>query len=249
MGTMDLDFSTWIDAFRNLPSEFNTPGFWAGIAQIIWIDLLLAGDNALVIALACRNLPGRLRTWGVVLGGGFAVLLRAVFTLAVVKLMTVPYLQVAGGLALIWVAIKLLAHDDDAHTEIRIPAARKLWKAVGIIALADLVMSLDNVIAIVGISNNPALILIGISASIPLIFVGANVLHRLISRFPILVWAGSLLLMWIAARMILSDVVVKAFLDGRFSHDVIVMFELAATAIGAFFLMVFARVMRTRQKP
>jgi YjbE family integral membrane protein len=245
---MELDFSTWIDSFRNLPNDINTPGFWASIAQIVWADLLLAGDNALVIAMACRKLPGRLRAWGIVLGGGLAVLLRIVFALTALKLSTVPYLQLAGGLALIWIAVKLLVHDDDSSEHANIHATSKLWKAVWIIALADLVMSLDNVIAIVGVSGgNPALIVIGIAASIPLIFLGAELLHGLITRMPPLVWAGSLLLIWIAARMILDDAAVKPLIAGQqFSRDMLIALEIGATAVGAFILLVLVKMMRSR---
>lgn len=245
---MGLEFSSWIDAFANLPSQIGTPGFWAIIAQIVWIDLLLAGDNALVIALACRNLPPRLRFWGVILGGGLAVLLRLVFTLTAAKLTTLPYVPLIGGLLLIWVAIKLVAPTENGPSESTVPAAKKLWQAVRIIALADLVMSLDNVIALVGVTKDPALIVIGIGLSIPLIFAGAGLMHGLITRFPLLVWAGSLLLVWIAARMILSDVAVQSFLAGRYSHEMIVAIEIGLTAVGAFFLMIFFRLMHTRQK-
>jgi YjbE family integral membrane protein len=245
---MDLDFSTWIDAFKNLPNQFNTPGFWARIAQIVWMDLLLAGDNALVIALACRKLPARQRVWGIVLGGGLAVLLRIVFALAALKLSSVPYLQLAGGLALIWIAIRLLVHDDGQPEQTNIRASRNLWKAVWIIGLADLVMSLDNVIAIVGVSGgNPALIIIGIAASIPLIFIGAELLHNLITRAPALVWAGSLLLIWIAARMILEDAAVKPLIAGlQLSRDMLIGLEIGATAVGAFILLVVVKLLRAR---
>lgn len=248
MTTMDLDFSTWIDAFRRLPEAIHTPGFWASVTTIMWIDLLLAGDNALVIALACRNLPRRLRFWGVVIGGGLAVLLRAVFTLIAVKLITLPYLQLIGGLALVWIAIKLLAPDEDGPSEKSIPAAKQLWQAVWVIVLADVVMSLDNVLAIVGVSNDPALILIGIGMSIPLIFVGAGLLHSLITRLPIIVWAGSLLLVWIAAKMMIADRAVQAYIAGRYPQEVMTAVQIGATAVGALFLWMLVRVMRARQK-
>lgn len=246
---MDLDFSTWIEAFRKLPEDINTPGFWRSIAQIVWIDLLLAGDNALVIAMACRNLPGRQRVWGIVLGGGLAVLLRVLLALTALKLSEVPFLQVIGGVALIWIAIKLILHDDHAD-EPHIRGSRRLWKAVWIIALADLVMSLDNVIAIVGVSGgNPALIMIGVAMSIPLIFIGAELMHRVLTRVPVLVWAGGLLLMWIAAHMILADKAIKPLVaDLQLPGNTLLAIEIGATAVGAFILLVVVRMMRTRHR-
>lgn len=244
---MDLDFSIWIEAFRKLPQEMNTPGFWGSIAQIVWIDLLLAGDNALVIAMACRNLPPKQRIWGIVLGGGLAVLLRVVFALTALKLTEVPFLQVIGGVALIWIAIKLMLHDHDS-SEPHVKGATDLWKAVWIIVLADLVMSLDNVIAIVGVSDgNPALITIGIALSIPMIFIGAEVMHRLLTRVPLLVWAGGLLLMWIAVHMILADKAIKPLIaDLQLPGNTVLVIEIGAAAVAAFVLLVVIRMMRTR---
>ncbi len=184
--------------------DVTSPQFWVSVLQIVWIDLLLSGDNAVVIALACRSLPEKQRKLGIWLGAGAAVALRIVFALIVSYLMGLPFLKVVGGLLLFWIAIKLAVGEDEAHGEVE--SSDTLWKAVKTIAIADAVMSLDNVIAIAAASKgHPELFIFGLLLSIPLIIYGSQIILTMIQRFPIIVWFGAALLGWIAGEMIVSD--------------------------------------------
>jgi YjbE family integral membrane protein len=183
------------------------PQFWLALLQIIWINVLLSGDNAIVIALACRQLPPRQRTAGIVLGTLAALILRLIFSGVVVTLMFVPWLKIAGGLALLWIAVKLLMPNE--QSEESTAAAEGLLRAMMVIAIADVVMSLDNVIAVAAAAGgNFALLVFGLAISIPAIVVGATLIAALLNRFPIIVWAGAALLGWIAGDVIASDPVV-----------------------------------------
>jgi YjbE family integral membrane protein len=174
------------------------------ILQIIWIDLLLSGDNAVVIALACRSLPAHLRTWGIVLGAGVAILLRIIFATVITFLLGVPFLKVAGGLLLVWIAVKLAKGEEPEEKDIA--ASNKLYKAVWTIAIADAVMSLDNVVAIAAVSRGDIWLFgFGLALSIPLIMVGSQIIMKMIEKFPIIVWAGAALLGWIAGEMMATD--------------------------------------------
>lgn len=171
------------------------------ILQIIWIDLLLSGDNAVVIAMACRSLPPKQRRIGLLLGTGAAVGLRILFAVLISWLLDIPFLSALGGVLLLWIAVKLVAGEDDAAHDI--PPADRLWTAVRTIAIADAAMSLDNVVAIVAIAKDDmALFIFGLLLSIPLIVAGASLVTNLIKRFPAIVWAGGALLGWIAGAMI-----------------------------------------------
>jgi len=183
--------------------EFLTP-YLIPLLKIVWIDLLLSGDNAIVIALACRQLPPRQRKLGMLLGAGTAIILRIIFAVFVTFLLKVPFLKVAGGLLLLWIGIKLaVGEDEDGHD---IESSDSLWRAVRTIAIADAVMSLDNVIAIAAAAGgNIWLFVFGLLLSIPLIIFGSTLLSSLMSRFPIIIWAGAALLGWIAGEMIVSD--------------------------------------------
>jgi|307.fasta_scaffold212773_2 YjbE family integral membrane protein len=180
------------------------PQFWISVLQIIWINVLLSGDNAIVIALACRSLPRNQRLTGMVLGTGVALLLRLIFATIVSTLMLLPYVKIAGGLALFWIAVKLLMpgeSSDDGHA-----SSDSLWRAVKLIAVADVVMSLDNVIAVAAVADGSlALLIFGLGVSIPLIVAGANILMALLNHFPLIIWAGAALLGWIAGEVIASD--------------------------------------------
>src|SRR3989440_12634293 len=180
------------------------PAFWVALGKIMWVNILLSGDNALVIAMACRGLPPRQRFWGMVLGAGVAVFLRIVFTGIVVTLMGLPYLKLVGGLALLVIAAKLLVPEDG--DEEGVDAASHLWAAVQIVAIADIVMSLDNVIAVAAAANGSVpLLVLGLAISVPLIVAGAALILALLSKLPILVWAGAALLGWIAGEVIATD--------------------------------------------
>jgi YjbE family integral membrane protein len=172
--------------------------------KIIWINILLSGDNAIVIALACRALPPRQRFWGIILGAGAAVLLRIFFTVILQYVLELPWLKLVGGLLLLWIAIKLLVQDE--ADEASVESADNLWGAVRTVAIADIVMSLDNVLAIAAAAKgNTALIIFGLAVSIPLIVAGATLIMALLTRFPVLVWAGAALLGWIAGELIVGD--------------------------------------------
>ncbi len=192
--------------------DFITP-YLLPLAQIVWIDLLLSGDNAIVIALACRQLPEKQRKIGMLLGAGTAIGLRIIFAIFVTYLLQVPFLKVVGGLLLLWIGIKLaVGEEDEGHS---IESSDNLWRAVRTIAIADAVMSLDNVIAIAAASGgNIWLFIFGLLLSIPLIIYGSTLLSTVMERFPIIIWAGAALLGWIAGEMIISDGFVIDYLRG-----------------------------------
>src|SRR5436309_4258931 len=180
------------------------PAFWLAVGKIIWINVLLSGDNALVIALACRGLHPRQRLWGMIFGAAAAVVLRIIFTGIVATLMGLPYLKLVGGLALLVIAAKLLVPEDG--DEEGVDAASHLWAAVQIVAIADIVMSLDNVIAVAAAANGSIpLLILGLAISVPLIVAGAALIMALLSKLPVLVWAGAALLGWIAGEVIATD--------------------------------------------
>jgi YjbE family integral membrane protein len=214
------------------------PAFWIAVLQIIWIDLLLSGDNAVVIALACRKLPPRQRIWGVVLGTVVAIALRVIFAGVVTTLMQVPYLKLVGGALLLWIAVKLLNPEENGKSN-EIEAVDKLWRAIRIVAIADLVMSLDNVIAIAAVAerfeapHSYALLMFGLAVSIPLIMAGAALVMALLDRFPIVVWAGAALLGWIAGEIIAKDPLFTAALDPASVHTVAII----GATLGALFVV------------
>jgi YjbE family integral membrane protein len=181
------------------------------IAKIIGINIILSGDNAVVIALACRNLPRRARTWGILLGAGAAVVLRIIFTVIIQHLLGIPWLQLIGGLLLFWIAVKLLIADEPDDDSVA--SGSNLWEAVKIVAIADIVMSLDNVLAIAAAAMQaPAeqqiwLIVLGLLISIPLVIAGSTLIMSLLTRYPVLVWAGAALLGWIAGELLVTDLV------------------------------------------
>jgi YjbE family integral membrane protein len=177
---------------------------WLPLLEIIWIDILLSGDNAVVIALACRPLPGRQRTLGILLGSGVAIALRVVFTLLVVEMLDLPFVKLAGGVLLALIAIRLAGEEEPHKKQVR-PAVT-LWSAIRIIVVADVVMSLDNMMAIAAAAKgSKLLILFGLTLSIPLIFFGSTFVLALLARFPVLVGAGAALLGWIAGDLLWSD--------------------------------------------
>ena len=217
------------------------PGFWLAVVQIIWIDILLSGDNAVVIALACRKLPPSQRMWGIVLGTLVAITLRVAFTGIVTQLMTVPYVKLMGGALLFWIAVKLLGGEENGRTG-EIEAVDNLWHAIRIVAIADVVMSLDNIIAVAAVARGSyALLMFGLAVSIPLIMAGAALVIALLERFPVIVWAGAALLGWIAGEIIASDPLVAEQLDPATAHGV----QLAVATAGAL-LVLFIGMLRRR---
>lgn len=182
------------------------------VLKIIGINIVLSGDNAVVIALACRALPPKQRMIGILLGAGAAVVLRVIFTVAVQYLLGVPFLKLAGGLLLLWIAVKLL-HSEEAGED-GVAAGNSLFEAVKIVAIADIVMSLDNVLAIAAAAgDNTSLVIFGLVISIPLVVFGATLILGLLTRFPILVWAGAALLGWVAGELLATEPFIRPYVD------------------------------------
>ncbi len=220
------------------------PAFWLAVLQIIWIDLLLSGDNAVVIALACRQLPASQRAMGIALGTLVAIALRIVFTGLVTTLMTMPYVKLIGGVLLIWIAIKLLTGEEENCGD-KVESSTSLWQAVKIIAIADAVMSLDNVIAIaMAARGSYALLMFGLAVSIPLIMAGAAIVMSLLERFPIIVWAGAALLGWIAGEIISKDPIIASYIDPAMGHAG----HTASAALGAIFVLAVGLLRRRWQR-
>jgi len=223
-----------------LMASMATPQFWIAVVQIIWINILLSGDNAVVIALACRELPPRERLWGMVIGAGVASVLLIAFTAIFSVLLTLPYLRLAGAIALIWIAIKLLApqpHDEEGSTE----AAHDLWRAVWIVVVADIVMSLDNVIAVAAVAKGQwVLLIIGLSISIPVVIAGSAIILWLMERFPILVWGGAAILGWVAGDIFAGD----TFVLGVFNSVDPEVLDYAASVVGAVIVLATSLVWR-----
>jgi YjbE family integral membrane protein len=212
-----------------IAAEVDSASFWLSVLQIIWINILLSGDNAVVIALACRGLPPRERMWGMIIGAGFASVLLIVFTGAVSILMTLPYIKLFSAIALMWIAIKLLAPPQHGKEE-ALEAARNLWRAVRIVVIADIIMSLDNVIAVAAVAKGHYVLLaVGLSISIPMVIAGSAVILALLQRFPILVWGGAAVLGWVAGDIFASDPITL----GIFSFLEPGQFQLAAQITGA----------------
>jgi YjbE family integral membrane protein len=202
--------------FTQFRDEMSTGTFWVAVGKIIWINILLSGDNALVIAMACRGLQPKQRLWGMIFGAGAAVVLRIIFTFIVVTLMSLPYLKLVGGLALLWIAAKLLVPEGE--DEEGVESAGHLWAAIQIVVVADIVMSLDNVIAVAAAANGSLpLLVLGLAISIPLIVAGAALIMALLTRLPILVWLGAALLGWIAGDVIATDPAIEPKLNALFA--------------------------------
>lgn len=207
------------------------------ILQIIWIDILLSGDNAVVIALACRSLPDNQRRIGVVLGAGTAIALRILFALIISQLLALPFLKIVGGALLFWIAVKLVQGEEDGGHNVK--ESGNLWEAVRTIAIADAVMSLDNVLAISAASHgNVWLFIFGLLFSIPLIVIGSTLIMALVARFPIFVWAGAALLGWIAGEMIVAD----PWLVEQIGH-VSTLMHYGAAAVGAAIVVAIGLLM------
>lgn len=190
--------------------EFLTTMSWAAVLQIIAIDILLGGDNAVVIALACRKLPAHQRRQGILWGTAGAIVLRIVLIFFALKLLAIPFLKIVGALLLIWIGVKLLVPEhEDGHASIE--GSDRLWGAVKTVILADFVMSVDNVIAIAGAAetsgsvHSMALVIFGVLVSIPIIVWGSQMVIKLMDRFPIIITLGGMLLGWIAGTMIVTD--------------------------------------------
>jgi YjbE family integral membrane protein len=187
------------------------PEFWARWLSIVIIDLTLAGDNALVIALAVRTLPPKQQFWGRIWGSIGAVGLRLIFITIITYLLKIPFLQVVGGVLLIWIALKLVRQESGAEEHVK--QGTSLWEAIWVIIVADVVMSLDNVLAVAAAAHGDlTLVVFGIALSLPLVVWGSGILARLMNRFPWIIWIGGGILGYVAGEMILKDRLVHDWL-------------------------------------
>lgn len=227
--------------------ELMTATFWLAVGQIIMIDILLGGDNAVVIALACRNLPPKQRTQGIIYGTIGAIVLRVILIAFALALLTVPYLKLVGAVLLLWIGVKLLQPEgDDDHN---ISSSDKLWSAVKTVIVADLVMSVDNVLAIAGAaqgageSHQLPLVIFGLLVSIPIIVWGSTFVLKLMERFPFVITLGAMLLGWIAGQMAYTDPAIKAYLPAS------AVWSYGAAVAGALLVLLMGKLLQNRAKP
>ena len=221
-------------------AEIMSPEFWTGLITIIWVNVILSGDNAVVIALAARSLPPAQQKKAVAYGAGAAVVLRIILTLAAVELLKLPYLKLIGAALLFWIAVKLLVPEDDSGDNIE--SSSNMLTAIKTILVADLVMSLDNVIGVAAAAKGSTLLLfLGLGISIPLVIFGATVLMRLMERWPIIITLGAAILGWVAGEMVITDPVLVHWIDVRadFLHW-------AAPIAGALFVVVVGKWLAAR---
>jgi len=213
--------------------------FWLGLIKIVWINIILSGDNAVVIALAARSLPPEQQNKAVMFGSGAAVVLRIVLTVIAAKLLALPFLQIAGGLMLLWIGVQLLRGEEEGDGEGK--EYGTLAAAIRTILIADLVMSLDNVIAVAAAaSGDMALLILGLAISIPLVIFGSTLMMKVMERFPIIVMLGAALIGWVGGETIVEDVSL---------HDVLAAnswLHYAAAAAGAAFVVAAGRFMQRR---
>ena len=187
-----------------------TPEFWIGLGTIVWVNIILSGDNAVVIALAARALPPRQQKQAVVWGAGAAVVLRILLTIVAVTLLQYPYLRLVGAAALLWIAVQLLVPDEGSGDEVK--TSSSMLGAMKTILIADLVMSTDNVIAVAAVAKDSILLLtLGLVISIPLVVFGATLLMRLMERYPLIITLGAAILGWTAGEMAASDPALAAW--------------------------------------
>jgi YjbE family integral membrane protein len=239
--------------------QFMTAEFWIAVGQIIMIDILLGGDNAVVIALACRKLPAKQRTQGILWGTAGAIVLRVVLIFFALTLLKISFLKLVGAALLIWIGIKLLLpEDEDEHANIQ--ASDKLWAAVKTVIVADFVMSLDNVIAIAGAAEGAGgdhqmpLVIFGLLVSIPIIVWGSQLVIKLMDRYPIIITAGGMLLGWIAGTMAVSDPAVLPYLPtvpaekAGAAPEVIAAIRYGAGIAGALLVLAIGKLAASRTK-
>jgi len=221
--------------------ELFTPQFYVAVLQIVIIDILLGGDNAVVIALACRRLPARQRNRGIFWGVVGAVVLRIILIFFALKLLALPFLKIVGGLLLLWIGIKLLLPEHDGHHEVA--SSDSLWGAVKTIIVADAVMSLDNVIAVAAAAHGHMLLVVcGIAISIPIIVWGSKLVMALMDRFPLVITLGGGLLGWIAGGMIVTDIWIKPHLAAYPSW-----LHYCTSAAGALFVIAVGSLLAKRK--
>ena len=213
--------------------------FWIGLLKIVWINIILSGDNAVVIAMAARSLPPAQQKKAVLFGSGAAVVLRIALTVVAAKLLALPYLQIVGGLLLLYVGVQLLSEGDDEEGEGK--EYGTIGAAVRTILIADLVMSLDNVIAVAAAAQgDTTLLILGLAISIPLVIFGSTLMIKLMERFPIIVMLGAALIGWVGGETIVGDVILRDMLVPMpWLHYV-------AAALGATLVVLAGRFLQKR---
>lgn len=222
---------------------------WGALLQIVIIDILLGGDNAVVIALACRNLAPHLRTRGIVWGTVGAILLRVILIAFALSLLTIPFIKIVGSLLLFWIGLKLMLPEKEDHT--KLISSSNLWAAIKTIIIADFVMSLDNVIAIAAAANNAHLdhqiyyVIFGLVFSVPIIVWGSTIVLKLIDKFPIVVTLGAALLGWISGGMLVTDVIVVDFLV---NNGIDANIKLPAEIVGAILMVAIGKMLSKHTK-
>lgn len=215
--------------------------FWGAALEIVLVDLLLSGDNAVIIAMACRGLPRHQRKWGLIIGAGVSVMLLVIFAGVLTRLMQLPYFRLVGGLALIFIAARLLVTEQREENEIE--SSAHLWRAVWTVFLADLVMSFDNILAVVQVARGDLVLLaVGLAVSIPIVIAGAALVTELLDRVPLLIWAGSALLGWVAGQTIIGDATVAGLTAGTGKPDRSL--EWIAGGVGAVLVIVLGWLWR-----
>lgn len=220
----------------------SSPEFWVGLMKIIWINIILSGDNAVVIALAARSLPPHQQKKAILWGSGAAVVFRIILTVVAVKLLALPWLQIIGGLLLLWIGVQLLGGEEDGEGEHKETSG--LMAAVRTILIADIVMSLDNVIAVAAAAKGSTLLLIiGLAISIPLVIFGSTLMIKLMERFPVIVTLGAALIGWVGGETVISDVALKDLLVAN------PWLHYAAAALGAVFVVLVGRALAGRHRP
>jgi len=218
----------------------NDPQFWLGLLQIIWIDIILSGDNAVVIALACRRLPQHQQRVAILAGTGAAIGLRVAMATVVTLLLEISYLKLVGSVLLLWIAIKLLAPQDEEGGEGA--SIGNLWQAIRTIVIADFVMSLDNVIGIAAAAKGSVLLLtLGLMISIPLIVFSSTMILKFMGRYPWIVTLGGALLGYIAGEMAVTDRAVTGWITGHAP-----MLHTVGPILGVVFVIVVGKVLAVR---
>ncbi len=218
------------------------PEFWIGLGVIIWVNIILSGDNAVVIALAARSLPKHQQKQAIFWGAGAAVVLRIILTIVAVKLLEFPFLKLVGGAALLWIAVKLLVPQDEDDGEVE--ASTQLWGAIKTILIADLVMSTDNVIAVAAAAKGSIVLLVlGLVISIPLVVFGATLLMVLMERYPIIITLGAAVLGWTAGEMGVTDPAVADWVKAN-AHWL----DWIAPAVGAVLVVALGKWLAGRKQ-
>jgi len=224
--------------------ELATPQFWIAVVEIIFVNILLSGDNAVVIALACRNLAPRQRRQGIFWGVLGAIVLRIVLTFFAMSLLAYPWLKLIGGALLLWIGVKLITQDDGGEHKVK--ASDRLMTAVWTIIVADLIMSLDNVVGVAAAAKGDGLLIVfGLVTSIPIVIVGSQIIMRLIARFPVLVLAGGGLLGYIAGEMVIEDPALQSWIAANAAEVAWIVPPLGFAAVVAMGLWLTRRRRRT----